>query len=109
MPMLSDVGDDGVAVTLKKNTVSEKNIVIVFDKNGKMVYNESIEGNIDQLSRSGTSVFWTTADGICRLSLKNSTVQTIDSVTDQRVILAISENEVLSCSPQKASYLEFSS
>lgn len=109
MPMLTDICGDGVTVTLKKNTISEKNIVIVFDKNGKMVYNESINGNIDQLSRSGASVFWTTAEGVWRLNLKNGTVQTIETITDQRVILAVSENEVLSCSPKKASYLEFSS
>ncbi|MBQ8310577.1 MAG: hypothetical protein IJX80_06170 [Clostridia bacterium] len=108
-PMLTELGTDGVAVTLKKNTVSEKNIVIIFDKNGKMVYNESVTGNLDQLSRAGDSVFWTTEDGIWRLNLKNKTLQMIGCITDQRVILAVSEDEVLSCSPQKASYIVFQS
>jgi hypothetical protein len=105
--MLAELGEDGAVVTLKKNTVSEKNIVIVFDKNGKMVYNGIVTEEIDQLSRQGNSVFWTTADGIWRLYLKDASLQMIEAITDQRVILAVSEDEVLSCSPQKASYISF--
>lgn len=108
-PMLVDIGADGVALTLKKNTVSEKNLVIVFDKNGKMVYNESILGQMDQLTRNGNAVFWTNEKGICRLNLKNASIQTVECITDRRVLLAVNENEVLSCSPQKAGYFEFQS
>jgi len=108
-PMLAELGTDGAVVTLKKNIVSEKNIVIVFDKNGKMVYNENTVGYLEQISRTGGSVFWTTADGIWRLNLKNGETQMIETVTDQRVILAVSEDEVLSCSPQKATYIAFQS
>ncbi len=108
-PQLYDVGADGAVVSLKKNTISEKNIVIVFDKNGKIVYNDVITERIGQLSRSEDSLYWTTDTGVSRLNLRNGSVWFHECVTDRRVLLAVSEEEALICSPQKAIYLKFDS
>lgn len=108
-PQLYDVGTDGVVVSLKKNTISEKNIVIVFDKNGKIVYNEGVTERIVQLSRSGNTLYWMTDTGVARLNLQSGSVSFLDCVTERRTLLAVSAEEALICSPQKAVYLNFGS
>lgn len=102
-----DLGNDGIAISLKKNAVSGENQVIVFDKNGKIVYNETVAEKIGQLKRHADTVFWTTADGVERLHLKTSSVERREAATNGRVLLAISETEVLCCSPGKAVYIGF--
>ncbi|MBE6589986.1 MAG: hypothetical protein E7643_07385 [Ruminococcaceae bacterium] len=102
-----DVGAEGIAISLKKNAVSEENRVIVFDKNGKIVYNETVVEKLGQLKRSADAVFWTTPSGVSRLNLNTKSIEKRDCLTDGRVLLAISETEVLCCSPQKAVYIGF--
>ncbi|MBE6699214.1 MAG: hypothetical protein E7584_03110, partial [Ruminococcaceae bacterium] len=40
IPTTADLCADGVAICLKKSEISEKNIIIIFDKSGKIVYND---------------------------------------------------------------------
>jgi hypothetical protein len=109
IPTMSSVGTDGIAVCLKKNTISPKNIVIVFDKNGKMVYNETVGERLCDLAYAGRAVFWTTDRGIYRLELADQGVAFTECATDGRRLLAASEGEALLCSPQKAFYISFHS
>ncbi len=104
---LFDMSEDGLAVVLKKNRVSEKNIVIVFDKNGKIVYNEIASTDILQVTRSEKSVFWMTADGVQRIHLGTRAAAFASCRTDEVRLLAISDTEVLCCSAKKAVYLSF--
>ena len=105
----AEVGEEGIVVACKKNEISEKNIVIVFDKTGKIVYNEVITEEVGQPARNGNAVFWVTDEGITRLNLKTGEKKFIECQTDQRVLLAVNETEVLLCSPQKAIYVDFGS
>ena len=102
-----DIGVDGISVVLKKNTVSSENVVIVFDKSGKIVYNESVKESIVQISRCGEAVFWMTKSGIARADVGTDTVAFKRYDTTGRTLLAVSEEEALCCSAQKAYYLSF--
>ncbi|MBQ9774030.1 MAG: hypothetical protein IJW30_05140 [Clostridia bacterium] len=108
-PSYYAIGKDGIAVSLKKNTVSEKNVVRVFDKNGKKVYNGDVAQDIEAVAYSGDSVFWMTRDGVVRLSLDSGTVTHQAASTVGKRLLAVSEAEVLLCSAQKAEYISFRS
>ncbi len=102
-----DLGKSGIAISLKKNAVSEQTQVIVFDKNGKIVYNETVLEKLGQLKYTENTVFWTTPTGVSRLRLKSRSIDRVSCVTDGRVLLAVGENEVLCCSSGKAVYVGF--
>ena len=109
-PVAVDFCRDGVAICMpssEKDEKSEKNVIIVFDKNGKMVYNEGITGQPQQIARSGSSLYWVTKDGVSRLNLKNGDVAFSACGVSQKKLLASSETEALLCSPQKAEYITF--
>lgn len=105
IPALADLSADGVAVCLKKTVIAPKNIVMVFDKNGEIVYNNSIPNQAEQILLYGNSVFWVYENGVDRLRLSDKAVCSVQMPTAQRIFLAVSERELLSCSPQKAVYV----
>lgn len=106
-PARFSLGRDGAAVVLKKNMVSAKNIVIVFDKNGKIVYNESVSTETEQIDRIGNVLYGMTEEGILRIELDSGNTSFLPCQTADRALLAVAEDEVLCCSPQKAVYLSF--
>ncbi len=107
IPTSADIGANGIAVCLKKSVISEKNIVIVFDKSGKIVYNDLVPQNVDQLSISKGSLFWTSFNGVGRLQLDTNRIDFVETVTDGKRLLAVDDGEVMLCSAQKAVYITF--
>ncbi|MBQ9806629.1 MAG: hypothetical protein IJW49_09020 [Clostridia bacterium] len=102
----ADLGPDGLAVCLRSTAVSNKNDLIVFDKDGVLVYNESAPVLTQQMVRSGESVFLLHTEGITRLDLSDGTSSLHVCTTENRVLLAQNDNAVLLCSPQKAVFLK---
>ena len=105
----ADLGEDGAAFCLRSSAISQKNYVIVFDKSGKMLYNDVVTDKAEEVCRQGDGVFFLTSVGISRLDLHHGTIERYTVHTDQRSLLAVDENEVLLCSPQKAEYIRFDS
>ncbi len=101
------VGRDGAAVVLKKNMISAKNILIVFDKNGKIVYNETVSKEIEQMDRMGNVLYAMTEGGVLRIDLASGNEQFVSCLTADRALLAVDTGEALCCSPQKAVFLSF--
>ena len=98
---------DGLAVCLRSSDISQKNDIIVFDKNGKMLYNESVPRNAEQISRFEDSIFLLHSGGLTRIDVSQQTVTEYPCATDQCKVLAVDKDEVLLCSPQKADYIQF--
>ncbi len=107
-PVSVEMGRDGPVLALQDSEISEKNRIIVFDKNGKMMYNNDVLIKTDELRRNGDAVYIKTLDGIQRLEISTGELSAIECHTEQRRILAVGENEVLLCTPQKAEYIRFS-
>ena len=105
----AELSEDGASVVLQDTPISQKNQIILFDKNANMLYNKETDGAVTQISRVGNVVYLVCADGIDRLELQHDRSTRYACVTDGRKLLAIDENEVLFCSPQKAEYLRFTS
>ncbi len=99
---------EGLAVCLKSSDISQKNDIIVFDKNGKMLYNESVPRKVEQIGRFEHSIFLLNSNGLTRIDVSEHTVTDYPCITDQCSILAVDKDEVLLCSPQKADYIQFS-
>ena len=96
------VTDDGFAVSTLKNA---KNQLIVFDKNGKLVYNSYIKYNVMQIGLSDDFAFVNTGDGVARISLKNGKDEFLPS--DNGKLLVYSETTALICGEARAEYLVF--
>jgi hypothetical protein len=96
------VTDDGFAVSTLKNA---KNQLIVFDKNGKLVYNSYIKYNVMQIGFSEDFAFVNTGDGVARISLKNGKDEFLPS--DNGKLLVYSETTALICGEARAEYLVF--
>lgn len=103
----ADLNTDGCALILKKNGNSAKKTAIVFDKSGKMLYNESIPETADEIRLTGKTVFLKCADGIVRISTVDGSTDRIACVTEQRTMLAYDETCVLLCSSKRATYHRF--
>ena len=106
-PAIVDFSEDGVAICLKKSAISEKNIIIIFDKSGKIVYNDVIPQSISSLAYREGVLFMTVYNGVGRLDLDSGQMIFEEYATDDKVLLAVNEKEVLLCSPQKAVYITF--
>ena len=71
------------------------------------MYNDVVPEAAEEISRRGEGVFLLTAKGISRLDLQSGDTVTHVCHTDQRTLLAMEEDEILLCSPQKAEYIRF--
>jgi hypothetical protein len=107
IPTTVDFSEHGVAICLKKSEISEKNMIIIFDKNGKIVYNNVVDQKVDQLAYRGEVLFWTDYSGVSRLDLGSGQIDFEEYTTDGKKLLAVDDKEILLCSPQKAVYITF--
>ena len=107
IPTTADLSEDGVAVCLKKTEISEKNIIIIFDKSGKIVYNDVIPQSIDSLVYREGTLFWTDHAGVSRLNVASGEIDFEEYETDGKKLLVLDSKEILLCSPQKAVYITF--
>lgn len=107
IPAIAELSGDGAAICLKKSTISEKNIVIIFDKSGKIVYNDVTPQSIDSLAYREGVLFWTDYSGVSRLDLGSGQLAFEEYATEGKKLLALDGKEVLLCSPQKAVYITF--
>ena len=103
----ADLSNSGIAVCLKKTAISEKNMIILFDKTGKIVYNEVVPQNVDQLSYREGALFWAYYNGVCRLDIESGRTDFEEYITEGKKLLAVNEREIMLCSPQKAVYITF--
>ena len=102
-----DASEDGLAIALKTIGTSERKQVLVLDKRGSTVYHGEAERQIDALSRHGDSVYLLTAYGVLRLDASGGDYDEMICNTEQKYLLAVSEDEFLLCSPKRAEYKSF--
>ena len=107
IPTTAELSVDGVAICLKKSEISEKNIAIIFDKSGKIVYNSVVNQKVDQLAYRNGILFWTNYRGVGRLDIDSGLVDFEEYATEDKKLLVVNNKEVLLCSPQKAIYITF--
>lgn len=103
----SSVGGDGIAVCLQTLGSAERKDLLIFDRQGKLICRTKASEQVDGLTRYGNSVYIRTAMGIDLLEARSGQTLHLSCNTDQRTVLAVSENEILLCSHQKAVYMKF--
>lgn len=100
---------DGITICLQAKSTLDENTVVVFDKNGKIVYNESLQANVLEIAGCGDSVYFLTPDAIHCINVRSKQIARVDIQGDGMSLLAVDEQTALVCSPQKASYIRFDS
>ncbi len=86
-------------------TINSKNYVIVFDKSGKLLYNESINDTVKDIGLFGGYVFLRNDEGVLRIDPISLDEQRLTS--SQGKMLIYSANTVLVCGDARAEYLVF--
>lgn len=103
----ADLNASGAALCLASGAGEESHRLLAFDKNGKIVYNGEDGGCIKQIAREGNALYVLKSETLERLDLQNGRRSQFSCVTEQRRILAVSEEDVLLCSSKKAEYVRF--
>lgn len=107
IPSSAELSSNGAVVCLKKSAISEKNIIIIFDKTGKIVYNDVTPQSVIDVAYRENVLFYTTYEGVNRLNLQSGELVLEEYAMDGKVLLAVNDKEILLCSPQKAVYFTF--
>lgn len=105
----AELSADGASVVLRDTPISQKNQIILFDKNANLMYNKEADEAVTQISRCENGVYLVRSGGVDRLDLQSERLTRYECATDGRKLLAIDGDEAFFCSPQKAEYLRFTS
>ncbi len=96
-----------VALVFSVNAVTDTYRLIVTDKNGSMVMDQTFDAGLSSVAVYAESLFLLTDTGIARVSVKDATYDLITCETNGKSMLICSEGEVLVCGGQSAVYYEF--
>ncbi len=100
-------GDYGCAVAVKTGALNDVNKIIAFDKSGKMIYNETIESAVSEISLCDNFIFLNSGSGVVRLNAQNGVEEELECQNGK--MLVYSKDTVLVCAESKAGYLKFGS
>lgn len=85
-----------------------KNIVIMFDRNGEMVYNDTLSDSIEDISLYGDYVYLLEPHDIVRINSRTQDKKSLPRNTTGDVkMLAEDEHRVLLCMKSRTEYIEF--
>lgn len=98
----ADLGQEGAALVLKPAVASQKIHTIVFDKSGKIVYNERTEGTAASVSLASGTLYLLRQDGILRIRISSGATEFMEVPTADRVLLGVDENRFYLCTSKKA-------
>ena len=102
-----DLSDDGCAVVLKGNRSVDDQQAVIFDKRGGIKHHSIVDQTVKSIVEKNGNVYLMCADGLLRIQGADGQETFIKCVTEGRVLLVTDEERVLLCSPQKATYENF--
>ena len=97
--------EDYAAVSFNDGVVNDKNQIIVYDKKGELIYNNTVSSDIEQLSVFDGYIFIKNADGAGRISIKDSHLEQLECQDGK--MLVYDGSTALVCAEAKAVYVEF--
>ena len=97
---------DGITVALRDSVMSTEDTVILFGKDGRLLFKERFAEGTTQISRSGSTAFLLSSDGIRAVRGGNGTSSFYPIGVGAKIMLAVGRDEVLLCTAKKAEYLQ---
>lgn len=102
----ADCSRDGVAISLRSSVMSADDRVILFDEDGRVLYDQTFSEGITQIARSGNTAYLLSANGVRAVNGQNGRTSFSAMATDQQILLAVNESEILLCNSKRASYIK---
>ena len=93
------------AVAINDGVIVDLNEIMVFNKNGELIYDEMVLSGVNELSVSDGYLFIKNGDGVVRIGLKNGASKELESGSGKMFVYDAST--VMVCLPSKAVYLNF--
>ncbi len=103
----ASVSEFGAVVSLNQIGTSDKKQLLIFDKQGVPIYQETGIRQVESIARYQNTVYLHTAYGILYLNAESGESKEQAYEMELKKMLAISGSELLVCSPQKAIYIKF--
>ncbi len=103
----ADIGVHGSILIQAGKEHLTRHHITVYDKNGKALYEDSIEGTVEAASRGKDTLFIKTEDTLYRIRINGGRRESIPCDTVCKSLLTIEENTVLLCTAKKATYYRF--
>ena len=103
----ADTNESNIALIFSVNPVTDKHRIIIANKNGMLITDQTFEAGISQLCVYGEYVYLTTDAGIARMHPATLTHQLIQCDTQGKQLLIRQEDVVLLCGGQSAVYYQF--
>ena len=103
----ADTNQSVTALMFSINPVSDTYRMIVTDKNGKLIADETFDAGISQLSVFEDYVYCMADSGIVRINPATLEYWLIECSTQGKSLLITDEDEVLVCGGQSAAYYTF--
>ena len=96
---------NGTAVAVKTGALNDVNRIIVFDKEGKMLYNEIIRESVDQIKVFDGYAFLKSDVGVMRITTSNGDLEKYDCQSGE--LLVYDSSTAVICGDSKAAYVKF--
>ena len=88
-----------------RSSVSDKNEILVFDKKGELIYDETVSSEVLGLCVCDGYIFIKNSDGVRRINIRNSSYEQLEC-QDGRMLVYDKETALV-CAEAKAVYIKF--
>ncbi len=92
-------------VAFNDGVITDMNEIMVFNKNGNLVYNDIVLSDVEQIAASGDYVFVKNSEGVLRVSMKKFEEKQLQCQDGHMLIY--DDSTALVCADSKAVYLKF--
>ena len=98
-------GENGAAVALRSGALNDRNRIIAFDGNGKLLYDETVRSSVREISVLDKYVFIKSDTGAMRLNTQNGDEERYDCQSGR--MLVYDSSTAIICAESKAIYIKF--
>ena len=98
-------GENGAAVALGSGALNDRNRIIAFDGNGKLLYDETVRSSVREISVLDKYVFIKSDTGAMRLNTQNGDEERYDCQSGR--MLVYDSSTAIICAESKAIYIKF--
>ena len=100
------VTEEGTAISLSNNKGVVNNSILVFDKNGDLIYNTNIDSGMLDIEYHSGYVFINLGESISRINVKNGDITEVKIFEKGSDIIVYDSNNILLCCQTKAKYIK---
>ena len=98
-------GENGAAVALGSGALNDRNRIIAFDGNGKLLYDETVRSSVREISVLDKYVFIKSDTGAMRLNTQNGDEERYECQSGR--MLVYDSSTAIICAESKAIYIKF--